>query len=67
MTAGESLLAPTQVVMEYDTLVRLAVRRFVRHRLAITGLGGQQGAPEATATITPFANQPQEGACRSSS
>ena len=39
MTAGESLLAPTQVVMEHDTLVRLAVRRFVRHRLAITGLG----------------------------
>jgi peptide/nickel transport system permease protein len=25
--------------MEHDTLVRLAVRRFVRHRLAITGLG----------------------------
>src|SRR5437762_1988312 len=25
MTAGESLLAPTQVVMEHDTLVRLAV------------------------------------------
>src|SRR5205807_3422794 len=39
MTAGESVLAPTQVVMEHDTLVRLAVRRFVRHRLAITGLG----------------------------
>ena len=37
--ATEFAGAPAQVLREHDTLFRIAVRRFIRHRLAIIGLG----------------------------
>jgi peptide/nickel transport system permease protein len=37
-SASEALIGRQVVAAEHETLLRLAVRRFVRHRLAITGL-----------------------------
>lgn len=53
MTAGDPAWAPGQVVKEHDTLFRLALRRFVRHRLAIIGVA-ILAAIAALAVLAPF-------------
>ena len=38
MTATDVAVAPQVVSFEHDTLARMALRRFLRHRLAIFGV-----------------------------